>query len=190
MRQKYFRITGIIIVMTMTFLLISCGEIQKNNSGNVETGDTFDIRDDTAHIAGELTDNIFIDAEITPLSKYQNGLASYYTIPYVENDGQERPEDMNENPVAFNQKLTDILKLTQKKSSYRIKAGYDIQDTPIGYVATAESENPDIIFCGHWSCIKGDRHLYGVEYYNLCRSRDLFYNSAGTALLESNPFFL
>ncbi len=77
------------------------------NAANTEN--TTDA-ENAVHVEIQLTDQVFVDADVTPYEDYQNGVSAYYIEPFTERDDYDS-FSYEEKPVLFGESLDTQLTL-------------------------------------------------------------------------------
>lgn len=186
----YFRRTICVILTGILVLLTSCssptGELQ-DASGEVKITSQ-DLEQE--HIKLKLLEKVSVDADITPYSKYKDGLSAYYLSPHTDNHKKTDIKAYRKNPVLFNQSAEKVKKLIEEfdGGKFSLEEKVKVEKEWIKYVvsyrnASGEKKQMNCTFAND----KGQ--FAGTEFYLEGVGCSGEYSSIGKSTLKDDPFY-
>jgi len=136
LRQKRWFIC---LLLGTTVLFSGCQQDKKKQGDEAEKityRDTFTEEEKAKGTAKfDLMENMTVDAQITPVEKYKDGLKKYYMEHFLETETLKNSRDFEKKPTLFRQKLSKVMDIVAEKiggtfSEKNIK--WDIYDTEVG----------------------------------------------------------
>ena len=155
-----------IILTGILVLLSSCSSPEGKPQDVSEKVSRRDM--ENGHIKMELMEKVTVDAEVTPYSKYEEGLSIYYLEPSIDNHGKSDIKKYQKKPVLFNQDMEKIISLIEQDS----KCVFDLSKLKL------EVYEQDLLFSipnkagngekssinGSWA-LNSDGQFAGTEFY-------------------------
>ncbi len=180
-----------IIITGFLVLLVSC-----NGSPKGESQDTLkkvSQRDlENGHIKIELMEKVMVDAEVTPYSKYKNGLCIYYFEPSIDNYGKSDLKEYKKNPIIFNQDIEKVTGMIEKYSKGRFlisknKINVIKEDLELSLPFTDDDG-------GQWNLysswhLNNTGQFAGTEFYFEPANTDEKYAQIGKGVLNDVPMY-
>ncbi len=176
------------VLASVLIFMTSCSSPKKESNGISSKVSQIDI--ENGHLKMELMEKVSVDAEITPYSKYKDGVNMYYFEPFLDNYGKSDLNEYKNRPVLFNQDIKEITKLIQEYSDgtfYTLKNDIKIikQDLELSIPFMADDGEKRNLY-GIWY-LNEDGQFVGTEVYFKSAKTDEKYAQIGKSILDDVP---
>lgn len=140
------RIERIVMLSFAIAVCTSCSPSPKQ--GKEETVTTDEMQDyfaaalseeemEQSHLTLTLMENIYVDADITPYSRYKDGLNAYYISDYVEAENVYTEEALEERTTFCHWEAADFLNIFEKYTN----ASFDLSEKIIQAFVSGDDSN-------------------------------------------------
>ncbi|RKI25241.1 hypothetical protein D7V82_13565 [bacterium 1xD8-6] len=183
-------IISLMLIAGLLVLLASCSSPKEEPQDTLRKISQRDLQ--LGHIKVELLEKVSVDADVTPYSKYKDGLNAYYLETSFDNHGESNIKKYKKKPIIFNQDMATVTNLVEKYTKGKFSASKskinvlenDLQ-LFVPYVNKAE-KNGEIY--SSWS-LNSKRQFAGTQFHFLSSEESSSYAELGTHILRNIPMY-